>query len=60
MHQAILDDTEMIFLRDGYLGTSMDEVAARSHLSRQTFYKHGALIRRPPGPGAFPSARRAE
>ena len=39
-HQAILDAAEMIFLRDGYLGTSMDEVAARSHVSKQTVYKH--------------------
>lgn len=39
-HQAILDAAEMIFLRDGYLGTSMDEVAACSHVSKQTVYKH--------------------
>jgi AcrR family transcriptional regulator len=39
-HQAILDAAEMIFLRDGYLGTSMDGVAARSHVSKQTVYKH--------------------
>lgn len=39
-HQAILDAAEMIFLRDGYLGTSMDDVAARSHVSKQTVYKH--------------------
>lgn len=39
-HQAILDAAEMIFLRDGYLGTSMDEVAARSQVSKQTVYKH--------------------
>lgn len=39
-HQAILDAAETIFLRDGYLGTSMDEVAARSHVSKQTVYKH--------------------
>lgn len=39
-HQAILDAAETIFLRDGYLGTSMDEVAARSHVSKQTIYKH--------------------
>ncbi len=39
-HQAILDAAEMIFLRDGYLGASMDEVAARSHVSKQTVYKH--------------------
>ena len=39
-HQAVLDAAETIFLRDGYLGTSMDEVAARSHISKQTVYKH--------------------
>ena len=39
-HQAILDAAELIFLRDGYLGTSMDEVAARSQVSKQTVYKH--------------------
>jgi TetR/AcrR family transcriptional regulator, mexJK operon transcriptional repressor len=39
-HQAILDAAEMIFLRDGYLGTSMDDVAGRSHVSKQTVYKH--------------------
>ncbi len=39
-HQAILDAADMIFLRDGYLGTSMDEVAACSQVSKQTVYKH--------------------
>ena len=39
-HQAILDAAETIFLRDGYLGASMDEVAARSRVSKQTVYKH--------------------
>lgn len=39
-HQAILDAAEKIFLRDGYLGTSMDEVATRSRVSKQTIYKH--------------------
>jgi TetR/AcrR family transcriptional repressor of mexJK operon len=39
-HQAILDAAEKIFLREGYLGTSMDEVATRSRVSKQTVYKH--------------------
>jgi TetR/AcrR family transcriptional repressor of mexJK operon len=39
-HEAILDAAEAIFLRDGYLGASMDEVAARSRVSKQTVYKH--------------------
>jgi TetR/AcrR family transcriptional regulator, mexJK operon transcriptional repressor len=39
-HRAILDAAELLFLRDGYLGTSMDEVADRSTVSKQTIYKH--------------------
>jgi len=39
-HQAILDAAEKIFLHHGYLGTSMDEVATRSRVSKQTVYKH--------------------
>lgn len=39
-HEAILNAAEMVFLRDGYLGTSMEEVAAQSHVSKQTVYKH--------------------
>lgn len=39
-HQAILDAAETIFLREGYLGTSMDEIAACSQVSKQTVYKH--------------------
>ena len=29
-----------MFLRSGYLGTNMDELAARSQVSKQTVYKH--------------------
>jgi TetR/AcrR family transcriptional repressor of mexJK operon len=29
-----------LFLRDGYVGTSMDDVAARARVSKQTVYKH--------------------
>ncbi|MGL4234763.1 TetR/AcrR family transcriptional regulator, partial [Tabrizicola sp.] len=37
---AILEAATEIFLRDGYLGASMDEVAAKSAVSKQTIYKH--------------------
>jgi TetR/AcrR family transcriptional regulator, mexJK operon transcriptional repressor len=40
--QAILDAAATIFLRQGYLGTSMDEIAARAGVSKQTVYKHFA------------------
>ena len=38
--QAILDAAEVVFLRDGYLGANMDELAARSGVSKQTVYAH--------------------
>lgn len=38
--EAILDAATEVFLRDGYLGTSMDEIAALSEVSKQTVYKH--------------------
>lgn len=37
--QAILDAATEIFLRHGYLGASMDEVAAQAEVSKQTVYK---------------------
>lgn len=37
---AILDAATTVFLRKGYLGTSMDEVAALAAVSKQTIYKH--------------------
>ena len=40
--QAILDAATDVFLRDGYLGTNMDEIAALSEVSKQTVYKHFA------------------
>ncbi|WP_448006019.1 TetR/AcrR family transcriptional regulator [Agromyces bauzanensis] len=39
-HRAILAAAEEMFLRGGYLGTNMDELAALSQVSKQTVYKH--------------------
>lgn len=36
---AILEAATTLFLRNGYLGTSMDEIAARAAVSKQTVYK---------------------
>jgi len=41
-HRAILDAATAVFLRHGYLGTSMDEIAARARVSKQTVYTHFA------------------
>jgi TetR/AcrR family transcriptional regulator, mexJK operon transcriptional repressor len=38
--QAILEAARALFLRNGYAGTSMDDVAARAAVSKQTVYKH--------------------
>jgi TetR/AcrR family transcriptional regulator, mexJK operon transcriptional repressor len=40
--RAILDAATSAFLRHGYLGTSMDEIAALAGVSKQTVYKHFA------------------
>src|SRR5215216_1575114 len=40
--RAILEAATTLFLRKGYLGTSMDEIAARAAVSKQTVYKHFA------------------
>ena len=40
--RAILDAATATFLRQGYLGTCMDEVAALAGVSKQTVYKHFA------------------
>jgi TetR/AcrR family transcriptional regulator, mexJK operon transcriptional repressor len=40
--KAILDAATTAFLRNGYLGTSMDEIAALAAVSKQTVYKHFA------------------
>jgi len=39
---AILEAAAEVFLQHGFLGTSMDEVAARAEVSKQTVYKQFA------------------
>mgnify|MGYP006392031535 CR=1 FL=1 len=39
-HRAIMEAATTVFLRSGYLGTSMDEIAALAEVSKQTVYKH--------------------
>ncbi|MBG0817910.1 TetR/AcrR family transcriptional regulator [Planomonospora sp. ID82291] len=39
-HAQILQAATAAFLRHGYAGTSMDEVAASAAVSKQTIYKH--------------------
>jgi TetR/AcrR family transcriptional regulator, mexJK operon transcriptional repressor len=41
-HRAILDAAATVFIRNGYLGTTMDEIAALAAVSKQTVYKHFA------------------
>ena len=38
--RAILEAATSLFLRSGYLGTSVDEIAAAAAVSKQTVYKH--------------------
>ncbi len=40
--QAILLAAESLFLEHGYLGTTMDEIAALAGVSKQTVYRHFA------------------
>jgi TetR/AcrR family transcriptional repressor of mexJK operon len=37
---AIVEAATTVFLRNGYVGTSMDEIAALAAVSKQTVYKH--------------------
>jgi TetR/AcrR family transcriptional regulator, mexJK operon transcriptional repressor len=39
-HRAILNAAIKVFLKSGYLGANMDEIAALSQVSKQTIYKH--------------------
>ncbi|WP_308170237.1 TetR/AcrR family transcriptional regulator [Acrocarpospora catenulata] len=39
---VIMESARTLFLRNGYTGTSMDEVAALAAVSKQTVYKHFA------------------
>ncbi len=38
--KAILEAAEAAFLANGYVGASMDEIAGRAGVSKQTVYKH--------------------
>ena len=40
--RAILDAARTLFLRNGYAGTSMDDIAALAAVSKQTVYKNFA------------------
>ena len=40
--RAIMEAATRVFLGNGYLGTSMDEIAALAAVSKQTVYKHFA------------------
>ena len=39
-HKAITEAAAAAFLKNGYVGTSMEEIAAIAHVSKQTVYKH--------------------
>jgi TetR/AcrR family transcriptional regulator, mexJK operon transcriptional repressor len=41
-HQAIVEAARTVFLKKGYDGTSMEEIAAKARVSKQTVYKHFA------------------
>ncbi|MGV9881063.1 TetR/AcrR family transcriptional regulator [Streptomyces sp. NPDC003006] len=39
-HQAIMEAATAAFMEKGYAGTSMDDIAKRAAVSKQTVYKH--------------------
>src|SRR5437762_669774 len=39
---VIMEAATILFLRNGYLGTSIDDIAALAHVSKQTVYTHFA------------------
>ena len=39
-HRAILEAATVMFLRKGYSGTNMDEIAALADVSKRTIYQH--------------------
>ena len=39
-HKAIMEAATTVFLAKGYLGTTVDEIAALAAVSKQTVYKH--------------------
>ena len=41
-HRVMLDAARSLFLKQGYDGTSMEEIALRAGVSKQTVYKHFA------------------
>ncbi len=41
-HRLIMDAAMAVFLQKGYDGASMDEIAAKAEVSKQTVYKHFA------------------
>lgn len=42
MAGVIMDAATTLFLRNGFLGTSVDDIAALAHVSKQTVYTHFA------------------
>ncbi|MGD0503881.1 MAG: TetR/AcrR family transcriptional regulator [Steroidobacteraceae bacterium] len=41
-HKAMVDAARSLFLKQGYDGTSMEEIAVKAAVSKQTVYKHFA------------------
>ncbi len=40
LKQRLLDAATLLFMENGYEATSMTEIAARAHASKETFYRH--------------------